>query len=58
MRSDRSADFRVLAGWFATCGSDDDAHRLGRAAFAEMFSDRLHPPSQAANHKCSNFALN
>jgi len=33
-RSDRSADFRVLAGWFATCGSDDDAHRLGRAAFA------------------------
>lgn len=33
-RSDRSADFRVLAGWFATCASDDDAHRLGRAAFA------------------------
>ena len=33
-RSDRSADFRVLAGWFAACGSDDEAHRLGRAAFA------------------------
>lgn len=33
-RSDRSADFRVLAGWFATCGRDDDAHRLARAAFA------------------------
>jgi uncharacterized protein (TIGR02677 family) len=33
-RSDRSADFRVLAGWFAACESDDDAHRLGRAAFA------------------------
>lgn len=33
-RSDRSADFRVLAGWFAACGSDDDAHRLARAAFA------------------------
>jgi len=33
-RSDRSADFRVLAQWFADCGSDDDAHRLARAAFA------------------------
>ncbi len=33
-RSDRSADFRVLAQWFAGCGSDDDAHRLARAAFA------------------------
>lgn len=36
-RSDRSADFRVLAQWFAACDSDDDAHRLARAAFA------LHP---------------
>ncbi|MDR2259760.1 MAG: TIGR02677 family protein [Azoarcus sp.] len=33
-RSDRSADFRVLAQWFAACGSDEDAHRLARAAFA------------------------
>ncbi len=33
-RSDRSADFRVLARWFAACASDDDAHRLARAAFA------------------------
>jgi len=33
-RSDRSADFRVLAGWFAACASDNQAHRLGRAAFA------------------------
>lgn len=33
-RSDRSADFRMLAGWFAACTSDDDAHRLARAAFA------------------------
>jgi len=32
-RSDRSADFRVLAQWFAACDSDDDAHRLARAAF-------------------------
>ena len=33
-RSDRSADFRVLARWFVECGSDDEAHRLARAAFA------------------------
>ncbi|AMN45539.1 hypothetical protein ACG33_00160 [Steroidobacter denitrificans] len=33
-RSDRSADFRMLAQWFAGCDSDDDAHRLARAAFA------------------------
>jgi uncharacterized protein (TIGR02677 family) len=33
-RSDRSADFRMLAGWFAACESDDEAHRLARAAFA------------------------
>lgn len=33
-RSDRSADFRVLAQWFAACDGDDDAHRLARAAFA------------------------
>jgi uncharacterized protein (TIGR02677 family) len=33
-RSDRSADYRVLAGWFAEATSDADAHRLWRAAFA------------------------
>lgn len=33
-RSDRSADFRALAGWFAACTDDDEAHRLARAAFA------------------------
>lgn len=33
-RSDRSADFRILAQWFAACDTDDDAHRLARAAFA------------------------
>ena len=36
-RSDRSADFRMLAHWFAVCGSDGEAHRMARAAFA------LHP---------------
>ncbi|HMO47469.1 MAG TPA: TIGR02677 family protein [Rubrivivax sp.] len=33
-RSDRSADFRVLAHWFADCAGDAQAHRLARAAFA------------------------
>lgn len=33
-RSDRSADFRTLATWFAGCADDRDAHRLARAAFA------------------------
>ncbi|HTN95585.1 MAG TPA: TIGR02677 family protein [Nordella sp.] len=33
-RSDRSADFRVLATWFAACSTDAEAHRLARAAFA------------------------
>lgn len=33
-RSDRSADFRMLAGWFAACADDEQAHRLARAAFA------------------------
>ena len=35
-RSDRSADFRILARWFADTGTDNDAdaHRLWRAAFA------------------------
>ncbi len=36
-RSDRSADFRTLAEWFADCAADGDAHRLARAAFT------LHP---------------
>src|SRR5580658_22434 len=33
-RSDRSADFRILAGWFAACSDDGEADRLARAAFA------------------------
>jgi uncharacterized protein (TIGR02677 family) len=33
-RSDRSADFRVLATWFASCTGDAQAHQLARAAFA------------------------
>jgi uncharacterized protein (TIGR02677 family) len=33
-RSDRSADFRMLAHWFAACEDDSQSHRLARAAFA------------------------
>jgi uncharacterized protein (TIGR02677 family) len=33
-RSDRAADYRVLARWFAESEGEDDAHRLARAAFA------------------------
>ena len=33
-RSDRSADFRMLAKWFAACEDDAGAHRMARAAFA------------------------
>lgn len=32
-RSDRSADFRSLARWFAQAPRDEDLHRLWRAAF-------------------------
>ena len=33
-RSDRAADFRRLALWFAACADDTGAHRLWRSAFA------------------------
>ncbi len=33
-RSDRSADYRVLARWFAETESEREAHRLWRASFA------------------------
>ena len=33
-RSDRSADLRMLAGWFVACPDDAAAHRMARAAFA------------------------
>lgn len=40
-RSDRSADYRVLARWFAQAPSNDDAHRLWRVAFAVSPSRHL-----------------
>ena len=47
-RSDRSADFRVLARWFAETASDDEAHRLWRAAFALNPARHLSLHSDAA----------
>ncbi|MET8540343.1 TIGR02677 family protein [Kitasatospora sp. NPDC004799] len=38
-RSDRSADFRELARWFAEAPGDDDRHRLWRSAFG-LYSAR------------------
>ncbi|MEU6698849.1 TIGR02677 family protein [Pseudonocardia sp. NPDC046786] len=40
-RSDRSADFRSLALWFAKAPTDDDRHRLWRAAFGLSASRHL-----------------
>jgi uncharacterized protein (TIGR02677 family) len=60
-RSDRSADFRLLARWFLACETDGDAHRLWHTAFglsparhltvdAETLSHRdLHPVSAATS---------
>ena len=46
-RSDRSADFRILARWFAETPSDADAHRLWRATFALNPARHLSLPSEA-----------
>lgn len=40
-RSDRSADFRSLARWFAQAPDDDSRHRLWRAAFGLSASRHL-----------------
>lgn len=40
-RSDRSADFRTLARWFAQAPGDEEAHRLWRAAFGLSTSRHL-----------------
>jgi uncharacterized protein (TIGR02677 family) len=47
-RSDRSADFRILARWFAEAPGEDDAHRLWRAAFALHPARHLSLQSEAA----------
>lgn len=47
-RSDRSADFRALARWFAEAPADDDAHRLWRAAFGLTPARHLSVPADTA----------
>lgn len=48
-RSDRSADFRTLAIWFAACKDNSQAHRLARACFALNPSRHLSIPVEAEN---------
>ena len=50
-RSDRAADFRRLALWFAEAKSDADAHRLWRVAFA--LSPARHLSLTVADEKVS-----
>ncbi|MGH3278667.1 MAG: TIGR02677 family protein [Trebonia sp.] len=47
-RSDRSADFRVLARWFAEAPDDNAAHRLWRAAFGLSPARHLSVTSESA----------
>jgi uncharacterized protein (TIGR02677 family) len=48
-RSDRSADFRVLARWFAQAPDDEAAHRLWRAAFGLSPARHLSVTSETAD---------
>lgn len=50
-RSDRAADFRRLALWFAAAGGDGNAHRLWRTAFA--LSPARHLALTVADEKVS-----
>jgi uncharacterized protein (TIGR02677 family) len=50
-RSDRAADFRRLALWFAVAGGDANSHRLWRAAFA--LSPARHLALAVADEKVS-----
>lgn len=47
-RSDRSADFRALARWFAETSDDENAHRLWRAAFGLTSARHLTADATAA----------
>src|SRR6267142_1358950 len=50
-RSDRAADFRRLALWFAAAGGDANSHRLWRAGFA--LSPARHLALAVADEKVS-----
>src|SRR5262249_10289261 len=48
-RSDRSADFRMLARWFAEAPDDEAAHCLWRAAFGLSSARHLSVSSETAD---------
>jgi uncharacterized protein (TIGR02677 family) len=48
-RSDRSADFHVLARWFAEAPGDEAAHRLWRAAFGLCPARHLSVTAESAH---------
>jgi uncharacterized protein (TIGR02677 family) len=50
-RSDRAADLRTLALWFAQTDSDQEAHRLWRAAFALSPSRHLRIDEVTLEHR-------
>src|SRR5947209_13549139 len=54
-RSDRTADLRALARWFAEAEDDQAAHRLWRCAFGDRKSTRLN--SSHANISYAVFCL-
>jgi uncharacterized protein (TIGR02677 family) len=45
-RSDRSADYLALAGWFHEAADDDERHRLARAAFGLYAARHLTVPPE------------
>ena len=53
-RSDRSADFRTLAGWFMDCADDADAHRLWRGAFGLTPARHLGIDSDTLSERADN----
>lgn len=53
-RSDRSADFRTLASWFAACDTESQGHRLARAAFALQPARHLSLTVQAEDDIAAN----
>lgn len=53
-RSDRSADFRTLAVWFAQAADEDDRHALWRAAFGLHGSRHLTIDADTVDERADN----
>jgi uncharacterized protein (TIGR02677 family) len=52
-RADRAADFATLARWFAEAPTEDDCHRLWRAAFALSPARHLRINSETLNERAA-----